>query len=121
MRKWEKEMVLWSYTISIVLIAASNPNAFGGSGNAVYFLILGSNIGTCSTALMSTFGANSNGKRAALIHLMFNLFGSLIFFIVLMIRMFLDMQEKIIKVTMLFLNSKNVLLLYQLWMMMVTS
>ena len=42
------------------------------------FLILGSNIGTCITALLSSIGTKPNAKRAAIIHLMFNLCGTLI-------------------------------------------
>ena len=72
-------------TSIIVLIGASNPNAFGGSGNAVYFLILGSNIGTCVTAMISGVGASTNARRASLIHLMFNTLGALIFTVLLLI------------------------------------
>lgn len=45
--------------------------------NAV-FIILGSNIGTCVTAMISSIGTSTNAKRTALIHLLFNLFGCLI-------------------------------------------
>ena len=38
-------------------------------------IIMGQNIGTCVTALISSIGANKNGKRAALIHLYFNIIG----------------------------------------------
>ncbi len=38
-------------------------------------IIMGQNIGTCVTALISSIGANKNGKRAALIHLYFNVIG----------------------------------------------
>lgn len=72
-------------TSIIVLIAASNPNAFGGSGNSVYFLILGSNIGTCVTAMISSVGASTNARRASLIHLLFNTFGAVIFTVLLLI------------------------------------
>ena len=72
-------------TSIIVLIAASNPNAFGGTGNAVYFLILGSNIGTCVTAMISSVGASTNARRASLIHLMFNTFGAVIFAVLLLV------------------------------------
>lgn len=54
------------------------------NSNAVLYVILGTNIGTCVTALISSIGANANAKRASLIHLMFNIFGALIFFIVLL-------------------------------------
>lgn len=45
--------------------------------NAV-FIILGSNIGTCVTAMISSIGTSTNAKRTALIHLLFNVFGCLI-------------------------------------------
>ncbi len=54
-------------------------------GNSALYLILGSNIGTCITALLSSIGANTNAKRAATIHLLFNVFGVIIFFIILLI------------------------------------
>ena len=38
-------------------------------------IIMGQNIGTCVTAMISSMGANKNGKRAALIHLYFNVIG----------------------------------------------
>lgn len=38
-------------------------------------IIMGQNIGTCVTAMISSVGANKNGKRAALIHLYFNIIG----------------------------------------------
>lgn len=42
-------------------------------------LIMGQNIGTCITAIISTIGANKNAKRAAFIHFAFNAIGTLIF------------------------------------------
>ena len=56
-----------------------------GSGlvtlRAALFATLGINIGTCVTALLAGIGANANAKRASVIHLLFNCFGSLVFFI----------------------------------------
>jgi phosphate:Na+ symporter len=43
------------------------------------FLALGSNIGTCITSIMSSAGTNVNAKRTAIVHLLFNTFGCLIF------------------------------------------
>lgn len=45
-------------------------------------IIMGQNIGTCITALLSAVGANKNAKRAALIHLYFNIIGATVFLIV---------------------------------------
>ena len=42
-------------------------------------IIMGQNIGTCVTALLSAIGANKNAKRAAMVHLYFNLIGTVIF------------------------------------------
>lgn len=44
-------------------------------------IILGQNIGTCVTSLLSSIGANKNARRAAMVHLYFNIIGTVIFFI----------------------------------------
>ena len=41
-------------------------------------IIMGQNIGTCVTALISSVGTNKNAKRAALVHLSFNVIGTLV-------------------------------------------
>ena len=41
-------------------------------------IIMGQNIGTCVTAMISSVGANKNGKRAALVHLYFNIIGVIV-------------------------------------------
>ncbi len=41
-------------------------------------IIMGQNIGTCITAILSSFGANKNAKRASLVHLSFNIIGTII-------------------------------------------
>lgn len=45
-------------------------------------IIMGQNIGTCVTAIISSVGANPNAKRAAMIHLYFNLIGTLLFIVI---------------------------------------
>ena len=45
-------------------------------------IIMGQNIGTCITAIMSSIGASKNAKRAALVHLYFNLIGTILFMVV---------------------------------------
>lgn len=77
-------MVQSSSAITSIVIALTMAGAtVGNGGNAVLFLILGTNIGSTSTALLSAIGSTVNGKRAAVIHLLFNFFGSLLFFILL--------------------------------------
>ena len=56
-----------------ILQALSSTGAI--SFGAAMPIIMGQNIGTCVTALISSFGANKNGKRAAFVHLYFNIIG----------------------------------------------
>lgn len=46
---------------------------------AAIYIIMGQNIGTCVTALLSAIGAKKNAKTAALMHLLFNIIGTTIF------------------------------------------
>lgn len=55
-----------------------------GLENAL-FLVLGSNIGTCITAVIASIGTSENAKRTALIHLSFNVIGSIIFTVIIWI------------------------------------
>ena len=49
--------------------------------NAAIPIIMGQNIGTCITALLSAIGAKKNAKRAAMVHLYFNVIGTILFMI----------------------------------------
>ncbi len=60
--------------IVIVLVGSKAMNLKNG-----LFITLGANIGTCVTALIGIIGANINSKRTAVIHLVFNISGCLIF------------------------------------------
>ncbi len=72
-----------SASTSIVIMMLSAGAVIGSpESNAPLYIILGSNIGSCVTALMSSINANTNAKRASLIHLMFNTFGTLIWLII---------------------------------------
>ncbi|MDO4772050.1 MAG: Na/Pi cotransporter family protein [Bacillota bacterium] len=63
--------------------------AMAGSGaitiEASFPIVLGANIGTTITAILSSIGANKTAKKAALMHLLFNVIGSLIFIILFII------------------------------------
>lgn len=50
--------------------------------NAAVYIIMGQNIGTCVTAIMSSIGAKKTAKTAAIMHLLFNIIGTIIFSIV---------------------------------------
>lgn len=47
--------------------------------SAAIYIIMGQNIGTCITAILSSLGAKKNAKTAALMHLLFNVIGTVIF------------------------------------------
>ena len=44
-------------------------------------IIMGQNIGTCVTAILSSVGANKNARRAAIVHLYFNVIGTIVFMV----------------------------------------
>ncbi len=73
-----------SATTSVIIAMSVAGLTIGTGGNEVLFIILGTNIGSCVTALMSSVSAGTNAKRAGMIHLMFNTLGSAIFFAVLL-------------------------------------
>ena len=73
-----------SAVTSIVVVLATSGVLIGGTGDGVYYVVIGSNIGTCVTALLSSIGAQTNARRAAVIHLLFNCFGAVIFTIFLL-------------------------------------
>lgn len=59
------------------------------------FVLFGQNIGTCLTALFSTVGAKKNSKRAAVIHLLFNLLGTVMFILIALLTPYIEWIEKI--------------------------
>lgn len=65
-----------SASVGILQAAASTGQV---TFSAAVPIILGQNIGTCVTALLSSVGANKNAKRAAVIHLAFNVIGTIVF------------------------------------------
>ncbi|XCP86339.1 Na/Pi cotransporter family protein [Roseburia hominis] len=59
-------------------LAAAGLVPFG----AAIYIIMGQNIGTCVTAILSSMGAKKNAKTAALMHLLFNIIGTVIFSVI---------------------------------------
>ncbi len=73
--------VIQSSSASVgILQALSVTGAFTYS--SVIPIIMGQNIGTCVTAMLSSIGANKNAKRTAFVHLYFNLIGAAVFMVV---------------------------------------
>lgn len=73
-----------SVTVSIVLLMANQGLL---DIHICLFIILGCNIGSCGSALIASLAGKKDAKRAALIHLLFNIIGSIIIFIILQIAM----------------------------------
>ncbi len=76
--------IIQSSSASVGILQALAATGLIGLDGAV-FVILGQNIGTCVTAILAAIGTNTNSKRAAGVHLMFNIIGSLIYLPVLML------------------------------------
>ncbi len=66
-----------------ILQALSSTGAI--TAGAAFPIIMGQNIGTCVTALLSSAGANKNGKRTAIVHLFFNVIGTLVLLVIFLI------------------------------------
>ena len=77
----------------IIVMVQGNSMEMGSA----LFIILGANIGTCVTALISTIGTSINAKRTGIIHLLFNVFGTVLFttFIWILKKHVIKLLEKI--------------------------
>lgn len=73
--------VIQSSSASVGILQALCATGAVGYSTAIP-IIMGQNIGTCITAIMSSIGASKNAKRAAAVHLFFNVIGTAIFMIV---------------------------------------
>ncbi len=67
--------IIQSSSASVGILQALSSTGAVSYGAAVP-IIMGQNIGTCITAVLSSFGTNRNAKRAALVHLSFNIIGT---------------------------------------------
>lgn len=73
-----------SVTVSIILLMASQGLL---ELNVCFFLILGCNIGSCTTALLASLSGKKDAKRAALIHFLFNIIGMAVIAVILTVAM----------------------------------
>ena len=76
--------VIQSSSASVGILQALAVSGLIGLDGAVY-VVFGQNIGTCITAILASIGTNRNAKRTTLIHLMFNVIGTVIFTILCMV------------------------------------
>lgn len=73
--------VIQSSSASVGILQALCLTGAVGYGTAIP-IIMGQNIGTCVTAILSSVGASKNARRASMIHLYFNVIGTLVFMVV---------------------------------------
>ena len=73
--------VIQSSSASVGILQAMAATGAVSYGTAIP-IIMGQNIGTCVTAMLSSIGATKNARRAALVHLYFNIIGTALFMIV---------------------------------------
>ena len=76
--------VIQSSSASVGILQALANSGVIGLPSAV-FVLFGQNIGTCITAVLASIGTNRNAKRATIIHLMFNVIGTVIFAILFLV------------------------------------
>jgi len=72
--------IIQSSSASVGILQALSATGAISLGSAIP-IILGQNIGTCATAMISSLGTNKNARRTALVHLYFNVIGTLAFLI----------------------------------------
>ena len=70
--------IIQSSSASVGILQALSSTGVITYGSAIP-IIMGQNIGTCVTALISSVGANKNARRAAMVHLYFNIIGVTLF------------------------------------------
>ena len=63
--------------------------------NFAVYILLGQNIGTCVTALLSAAGSKTNSKRTAVMHLLFNVIGTIIFLLITAFTPYTSLLESI--------------------------
>ncbi len=74
--------LIQSSTASVAILQAMSASGVVTFSTAMP-IIMGQNIGTCITAILSSIGASRNAKRTAAIHLYFNVIGTIVFLVVL--------------------------------------
>lgn len=75
-------LILQSSSASMGILVALAAEGMIPPGSALYILY-GDNIGTCTTALIASIGSSTNARRVGVIHLTFNILGTIIFSLIL--------------------------------------
>lgn len=86
--------VIQSSSASVGILQALAMSGIIGLPQAVYVLF-GQNIGTCITAVLASIGTKINAKRSTVIHLMFNILGTIMFTLICMATPFVSFMESL--------------------------
>lgn len=84
--------IIQSSSASVGILQALAGNGLIGLSSAVYVLF-GQNIGTCITAVLASIGTSRNAKRTTIIHLLFNIIGTVLFTTICMLFPLTDLVE----------------------------
>lgn len=85
-------MIIQSSSASVGILQALSLNG-GVTWGAAMPIILGQNLGTCISALLASIGVNTNAKRVAGVHIIFNAIGICIFLpIILFLQVFINLK-----------------------------
>ena len=84
--------IIQSSSASVGILQALASSGVVGLPQAVYVLF-GQNIGTCITAVLAAIGTSRNAKRTTIIHLSFNIIGTIVFTIICMVTPFVSLME----------------------------
>ena len=84
--------IIQSSSASVGILQALASSGVIGLPQAVYVLF-GQNIGTCITAVLAAIGTRRNAKRTTIIHLSFNIIGTIVFTIICMVTPFVSLME----------------------------
>ncbi len=86
--------IIQSSSASVGILQALAATGMVPLSSAVYVLF-GQNIGTCITAVLASIGMKVNAKRTTVIHLMFNIIGTIIFTIICMVTPYVELIESL--------------------------
>ncbi len=84
--------LIQSSSASVGILQALAGSGVIGLGSAAYVLF-GQNIGTCITALLASVGTSRNAKRTTIIHIAFNVFGTIVFTILCLVTPLITMVQ----------------------------
>lgn len=87
--------IIQSSSASVGILQALAMSGVIGLDSAV-FVLFGQNIGTCITAVLASIGANRNAKRTTVIHLMFNVIGTVLFVTICLLTPFTAWMQQMV-------------------------